>query len=156
VSTRAALVTGGASGIGRATVERLLADGWRVVLADLNAGTGQRAAAELGGPDAGDSVRFVRADVSEESDVSAAVAACVEAFGRIDCVVNNAGVGGAFGALTDIEVGSGPAGLLGGSPPTSRPGRPADVIVPVGPRTSPSRSARRRSRPSCTSTAVAG
>lgn len=104
MSTRAALVTGGASGIGRATVERLLADGWRVVLADLNAGTGQRAAAELGGPDAGDSVRFVRADVSEESDVSAAVAACVEAFGRIDCVVNNAGVGGAFGALTDIEV----------------------------------------------------
>lgn len=95
----AALVTGGASGIGRATVARLLQGGWRVVLADLNAQTGERVAAGFG-----DSVRFVRADVSQESDVAEAVAACVAGFGRIDCVVNNAGVGGAFGALTDIAV----------------------------------------------------
>jgi NAD(P)-dependent dehydrogenase (short-subunit alcohol dehydrogenase family) len=79
---RAALVTGGASGIGLATVRRLLADGWRVLLTDLNVGNGERAAAELGD----------------------AVAMCVEEFGRVDCVVNNAGVGGAFGRLTDIEV----------------------------------------------------
>jgi NAD(P)-dependent dehydrogenase (short-subunit alcohol dehydrogenase family) len=96
---RAALVTGGASGIGLATVRRLLDDGWRVVLADLNAANGERAAAELG-----TAVRFVRADVAEEQDVAAAVAACTAEFGRIDCVVNNAGVGGAFGRLTDIEV----------------------------------------------------
>jgi NAD(P)-dependent dehydrogenase (short-subunit alcohol dehydrogenase family) len=96
---RAALVTGGASGIGLATVRRLLADGWRVLLTDLNVGNGERAAAELG-----DAVRFVRTDVAEEEDVAAAVAMCVEEFGRVDCVVNNAGVGGAFGRLTDIEV----------------------------------------------------
>lgn len=100
----AALVTGGASGIGRATVARLLADGWRVVLADLNIESGRRAAAELGGSELPDMVTFVRADVSEEADVAGAVAACVEGFGRIDAVVNNAGVGGAFGALTDIDV----------------------------------------------------
>lgn len=96
---RAVLVTGGASGIGLATVRRFVADGWRVVLADYNPDTGAAAAAEFG-----DGVRFVRADVAQEADVAAAVAACVEEFGRIDCVVNNAGVGGAFGPLTDIDV----------------------------------------------------
>jgi NAD(P)-dependent dehydrogenase (short-subunit alcohol dehydrogenase family) len=99
MTTRAAIVTGGASGIGRATVAKLLDDGWQVVLADLHEENGEKAAAELG-----DGVRFVRTDVSSEADVSGAVDACVEAFGRIDCVVNNAGVGGAFGALTEIEV----------------------------------------------------
>ncbi|WP_214367703.1 SDR family NAD(P)-dependent oxidoreductase [Pseudonocardia sp. H11422] len=94
---KAALVTGGASGIGRATVARLRAVGWQVVLADLNAKNGKASADELG-------ATFVRTDVSAEEDVAAAVAATVDAFGRIDCVVNNAGVGGAFGALTDIEV----------------------------------------------------
>ena len=98
-TTRAALVTGGASGIGRATVARLVAEGWQVVLADLNVVNGKRAAAELG-PRA----RFVRADVSDEADVAGAVATCVAEFGRLDCVVNNAGVGGAFGALTDSDV----------------------------------------------------
>lgn len=96
---RAAVVTGGASGIGLATVTRLVADGWRVVLADYNAATGEAAAAGFG-----DDVRFVRTDVAREADVEAAVGACVEAFGHVDCVVNNAGVGGAFGRLTDIEV----------------------------------------------------
>lgn len=95
----AALVTGGGSGIGRATVHRLVRDGWRVVLADVNADSGSAAAAELG-----TSVRFIRADVAQEPDVRDAVAACVEGFGRIDCVVNNAGVGGAFGKITEIEV----------------------------------------------------
>lgn len=95
VDGRAALVTGGASGIGRATVERLRAAGWSVVLADLHAERGASAAAEIGGP-----VRFVRADVAEEADVAAAVDATVSAFGRLDCVVNNAGVGGAFGPIT--------------------------------------------------------
>jgi NAD(P)-dependent dehydrogenase (short-subunit alcohol dehydrogenase family) len=96
---RVALVTGGASGIGLATVRRFVADGGRVVLADYNADAGARAAEQVGGD-----VRFVRADVAQEADVEAAVAACVDTFGRIDCVVNNAGVGGAFGRLTDIEV----------------------------------------------------
>lgn len=96
---RVALVTGGASGIGLATVRRFLADGGRVVLADYNAASGAAVAAALG-----DDVRFARADVAQEADVEAAVAACVETFGRIDCVVNNAGVGGAFGRITEISV----------------------------------------------------
>lgn len=96
---RAALITGGASGIGRATAKRMITEGWRVLLVDLNRDNGERAAAELG-----DAARFVPGDASEESDVADAVAACVQAFGRLDCVVNNAGVGGAFGALTDLEV----------------------------------------------------
>jgi NAD(P)-dependent dehydrogenase (short-subunit alcohol dehydrogenase family) len=102
-ASRAALVTGGASGIGRATVARLLADEWQVVLADLHGRNGAQVAEEFG-EEFGGRVRFVRADVSEEADVAGAVAACVTEFGRIDCVVNNAGVGGAFGALTDIAV----------------------------------------------------
>ena len=97
--TRAALVTGGASGIGRAVAARLLADGWAVMIADLHAERGAATAAELGGP-----VRFIRADVADENDVRAADDATVAAFGRLDCAVNNAGVGGAFGALTEIEV----------------------------------------------------
>jgi NAD(P)-dependent dehydrogenase (short-subunit alcohol dehydrogenase family) len=96
---RAAVVTGGASGIGLATVRRLVRDGAGVVLADFNAEAGAAAAEEFG-----DAVRFVRTDVAREADVEAAVATCVEAFGGVDCVVNNAGVGGAFGRLTDIEV----------------------------------------------------
>ena len=95
----AALVTGGGSGIGRATARRLSKDGWRVVVADLNADNGEATAAELGA-----AARVVRTDVAQESDVRAAVDACVDGFGRIDCVVNNAGVGGAFGRITEIEV----------------------------------------------------
>ncbi len=94
---RAALVTGGASGIGRATVGLLRERGWSVLLADLNAATGGAAADELG-------ASFAVADVSSEDDVAGAVARCVDEFGRIDAVVNNAGVGGAFGRLTDIDV----------------------------------------------------
>jgi NAD(P)-dependent dehydrogenase (short-subunit alcohol dehydrogenase family) len=88
---RAALVTGGASGIGRATVDLLLQRGWSVVAADVNA-----QAAPAG-------VELVRADVTVEDDVRAAIAHVVDAFGRIDAVINNAGVGGAFGAVTDLD-----------------------------------------------------
>lgn len=97
----AALVTGGASGIGRAVVERLLHDGWGVVAADLNPQSGEALLAQLG---AGEALAFVRADVSEEADVAGAVAAAVERFGSLDAVVNNAGVGGAFGPITELEV----------------------------------------------------
>ena len=94
---RAALVTGGASGIGRSTVALLRERGWQVLLADLNAGTGEVAAERTG-------ASFARVDVSVEGDVAGAVRRCVSEFGRIDAVVNNAGVGGAFGALTEIDV----------------------------------------------------
>jgi NAD(P)-dependent dehydrogenase (short-subunit alcohol dehydrogenase family) len=101
---RAAVVTGGASGIGRATVELFVAEGWAVVAADLNADNGERLVADLeaGGHKA--QITFVRADVSVEEDVAAAVAAAADNYGRLDCMVNNAGVGGAFGPITELEV----------------------------------------------------
>jgi NAD(P)-dependent dehydrogenase (short-subunit alcohol dehydrogenase family) len=98
------LVTGAASGIGRATVEHLLDQGSQVVAADLNAESGADLVGALGRGSAKDRLEFVRVDVSREEDVEAAVNRTVERAGRIDCVVNNAGVGGAFGPITDIEV----------------------------------------------------
>lgn len=100
----AALVTGGASGIGRATVRRLLADGWAVLVADLNVTSGEKLTAELADEAEQGRLRFLQTDVSSEHDVQRAVAETVEAFGSLDGLVNNAGVGGAFGRLTEIEV----------------------------------------------------
>jgi NAD(P)-dependent dehydrogenase (short-subunit alcohol dehydrogenase family) len=99
----AAMVTGGASGIGRATVERFLAEGWNVVAVDLNDQNGEALVSALEARD-GERVQFVRADVSAEADVEAAVAAGPERFGRLDCVVNNAGVAGAFGPITEVDL----------------------------------------------------
>ncbi|HKP18270.1 MAG TPA: glucose 1-dehydrogenase [Gaiellaceae bacterium] len=97
-----ALVTGGTSGIGRATAERFLASGWHVVVADVNAEAGRTLLDESGAPDG--RLLFAEADVAEERDVEAAVRTAVDGFGRLDCMVNNAGVGGAFGPITEIEV----------------------------------------------------
>lgn len=81
-----ALVTGGASGLGRATTERLLAAGAQVVMVDLNAEVGQQVAAELG-----DSAHFVTADVTNEEQVQAAVDTAT-GLGSLRVVVNCAGV----------------------------------------------------------------
>jgi NAD(P)-dependent dehydrogenase (short-subunit alcohol dehydrogenase family) len=100
---KVAVITGGASGIGRATVLRFLAEGARVVAADLNEATGQELldlAAQAG--QARD-IRFVRTDVTQEDQVAAAVGRAVSDFGRLDCVFNNAGVAGAFGPITHIS-----------------------------------------------------
>lgn len=101
---RAAVVTGGASGIGRTTVERFLAEGWAVVAADLNAGNGERLVAGLEADGHEGRIVFVPGDVSVEGDVAAAVGVAAERFGRLDCMVNNAGVRGAFGPITELEV----------------------------------------------------
>ena len=100
----AALVTGGASGIGRATVERFLADGWDVVAADLNQESGEALLAALESQGYGGRIDFVRTDVSAEADVEAAVSRVLERCGRLDCVVNNAGVPGAFGPISEVHV----------------------------------------------------
>jgi NAD(P)-dependent dehydrogenase (short-subunit alcohol dehydrogenase family) len=85
---KTALVTGGASGLGRATVERLIEAGATVVIVDLPASDGVTVAKELGDP-----VRFAAADVTNESDVQAAVETAVNDFGGLHIVVNCAGVG---------------------------------------------------------------
>jgi NAD(P)-dependent dehydrogenase (short-subunit alcohol dehydrogenase family) len=85
-----AIVTGGASGIGRGTVEKFLAEGARVVIADVETDHGEALAAVLG-PDA----FFRRTDVCDPDQVGALVAAAVERFGGLHVMVNNAGVSGA-------------------------------------------------------------
>lgn len=89
LATRIALVTGGGSGIGKATATRLVAEGACVVIADLNLENAQATAEELGGPD---HAVALRADVSDEHAVIDMVAKAVLAFGGLDLIVNNAGL----------------------------------------------------------------
>ncbi|MFJ3089201.1 SDR family NAD(P)-dependent oxidoreductase [Streptomyces sp. NPDC086838] len=84
---RRALVTGGAQGIGRAIATRLIADGARVALADMNEEGAKATARELGGDTIG-----IRCDVRSAADARGAVAAAVEALGGLDLLVNNAGI----------------------------------------------------------------
>jgi len=89
LATRIALVTGAASGIGKAIATKLAAEGACVVIADLDLAKAQAAAAEIGGTDVAVGVRV---DVSDEAAVEAAVAEALLAFGGLDLVVNNAGL----------------------------------------------------------------
>jgi len=89
LATRVALVTGAASGIGKAIAVRLAAEGACVVVADLDAAKAAAVAAEIGNADV---AIGVGADVSDEDAVAAALDAAVLAFGGVDLVVNNAGL----------------------------------------------------------------
>jgi rhamnulose-1-phosphate aldolase/alcohol dehydrogenase len=89
LATRVALVTGAASGIGKAIAQRLAAEGACVVVADLDAEKAAAAAAELGSADVAIGVAM---DVSSEAAVQAGIRAAVLAFGGVDLVVNNAGL----------------------------------------------------------------
>jgi rhamnulose-1-phosphate aldolase/alcohol dehydrogenase len=89
LATRIALVTGAGSGIGRAIAHRLAAEGACVLVADRDSGSAAAVAAEIGSADV--AVPFT-ADVTDEEQVAAAVAATALAFGGVDLVVNNAGL----------------------------------------------------------------
>jgi rhamnulose-1-phosphate aldolase/alcohol dehydrogenase len=86
---RIALVTGGGSGIGRATAQRLAAEGACVVVADRDASSASTVAGEIGSADV---AVAAAADVTSEADVAAAFSLAVLAFGGVDLVVNNAGL----------------------------------------------------------------
>ncbi len=87
LQNRIALVTGGAAGIGKATAMRFAEEGAKVVIADLNESAGRALAATLG-PDAA----FYRVNVADRNDVQAWIDAVVKRYGRIDVLVNNAGI----------------------------------------------------------------
>lgn len=95
---KVAVITGGASGIGESAVRRFVAEGARVVIADLQDAPGQALAAELG-----DAVVYVHTDVAREEDVKGAIDAAVARFGRLDCLINNAGVTGALASVEGVE-----------------------------------------------------
>jgi NAD(P)-dependent dehydrogenase (short-subunit alcohol dehydrogenase family) len=97
LSGKVAAITGGASGIGRSTVELFVREGAAVVVGDLQDDKGERLVEELGGQ-----VAYRRTDVGEEQDVEALVAHAVKTFGRLDCMFNNAGFAGVGGSITDI------------------------------------------------------
>ena len=93
-----AVVTGGASGIGAATVRRFVAEGARVVIADIQDDLGEQLSAELG-----EVTRFVVCDVTEEAAIAAAVDAAVGEWGRLDVMFNNAGIVGVTGPIAETS-----------------------------------------------------
>jgi 3-oxoacyl-[acyl-carrier protein] reductase len=100
-SGRFAVVTGGAQGIGRATVERLLAGGATVAIWDRDKPLADETAAEL---DRRGSIKAVAADVADAGSVDAAFDETMRAFGRIDILVNNAGVAGQNAKVADYPI----------------------------------------------------
>jgi NAD(P)-dependent dehydrogenase (short-subunit alcohol dehydrogenase family) len=95
---RVVLVTGGASGIGRATATRLVEEGARVALVDIDGDAASAVAEELGSD-----VLPLTGDVSSEADVQGYFAAAAEHFGRVDSLHNNAGIEGPLAPLADFE-----------------------------------------------------
>ena len=88
LDNRTILITGGASGLGGATVEMIVGAGGRAVILDVNEQAGRAVADRLG-----DRVRFVQTDVTSDNDMERAVEAAVQAFGAVHGLVCAAGIG---------------------------------------------------------------
>jgi NAD(P)-dependent dehydrogenase (short-subunit alcohol dehydrogenase family) len=95
---KVAVITGGTSGIGLASVARFVAEGAKVVVGDIQDELGAELAARLG-----DSVEFLHADVTDEADIASLVRLAVERFGHLDIMYNNAGNQGDTSALIDLS-----------------------------------------------------
>lgn len=98
VAGKVAIITGAASGMGKADAILLAAEGARVVVADLNEVDGRAVAQDIG-----DNAIFLRLDVTDEDNWKSVIAATVEQFGRLDILVNNAGMI-ALGTIVDTEL----------------------------------------------------
>ena len=98
------LVTGAGSGIGRAAALRFAAEGASVVVADYNLPAAQDTVDQIMGLPGAANALAVRADVAQEADNAAMVGATMQRFGRLDHAFLNAGVGGAFGPIEQIQV----------------------------------------------------
>ena len=94
---KVAIVTGGTSGIGERIVELFVEEGAKVVVAARREQEGAELEKRLG-------VRFIRTDVSSETDVKAMVDHAVKLFGRVDCLVNNAGIPSPMVSISEIDV----------------------------------------------------
>ncbi len=100
LAAKVAIVTGGASGIGRGIAERFVEAGASVVIADVDPDRGDALAQQLG-----PAACFQRTDVANPDDVQAAVDAAVDRFGGLHVMVNNAGIGGSFTRFLDDDFG---------------------------------------------------
>jgi NAD(P)-dependent dehydrogenase (short-subunit alcohol dehydrogenase family) len=96
---RTAIITGGASGIGAASVRLFAEEGARVLIADTQRERGEALARAIG-----DRAAFRAVDVTREADVKGAVDEVVARWGRLDCIYNNAGFGGALGPIEQTSV----------------------------------------------------
>lgn len=96
---RAAIVTGGARGIGRAIVERLASEGAGVLIADIDEATGNQVASEIGA-----NAKAFKLDVTSEASWNDAVAAAAGAWGKVDILVNNAGIAGRSAPAWELSV----------------------------------------------------
>jgi NAD(P)-dependent dehydrogenase (short-subunit alcohol dehydrogenase family) len=96
---KVAVVAGGTSGIGARTTELFIAEGARVVIAGRRREKGEQLAEALGA-----AASFIRTDVTIEQDVEAMIAHAVTKFGRLDCLVNNAGTGSQHVAIADVDL----------------------------------------------------
>jgi NAD(P)-dependent dehydrogenase (short-subunit alcohol dehydrogenase family) len=92
------VITGGSSGIGRASVELFAEEGARVVVGDIDAAAGEELVAAVG-----DAVAFQRTDVTREEDIAALVDRAVALHGRLDVMFNNAGSAGESGPLLELD-----------------------------------------------------
>src|SRR3546814_16780025 len=101
LQNKVAIITGGASGIGLASAERFVAEGAKVVIADINDAAGRQIESRYHGE-----LRYVHCDVAIDAEVEALVAAAVAHFGRLDIMFNNAGLPGDRAGFTEIEASS--------------------------------------------------
>jgi NAD(P)-dependent dehydrogenase (short-subunit alcohol dehydrogenase family) len=95
---KVAVITGGVSGIGLGTVELFVAEGARVVAADIQDEKGRMLEQRFG-----DKLRYVRCDVTQDADIAAAVGVAASEFGGLDILFNNAGISDGMRAIADIE-----------------------------------------------------